>query len=673
MRRALQRLIAMMALLLPAIGAGAQISPGPLAAAHRQLEGTGNCGQCHAPRKGSISQLCVNCHREIGWLLERGRGFHARSAASEKKECARCHPDHAGRDFALISWPGGAPDRFDHREAGWPLEQSHRDVKCETCHAPEYRTGAAAALSRRRASAGWVGLETSCVSCHRDDDAHKGALTQGCETCHDAGDWKRAVRFNHDSTAYALTGEHRTTSCDACHSSARLPVMRDMAGERIPIYKPVPFRECSSCHRDPHQGRMSSKCGECHTTNGFDSVSRSDFNHALTRYALKGRHASVSCAGCHGANLERPRPAFGTCATCHVDPHQGEATLRGSAADCAACHRVEGFAPATYTARDHASAPYPLSGKHVVAPCGSCHRASATVGIRSAAPRRLRMPYGRCEDCHSDAHAGQLSARGAASCATCHAVTGWTPSVFAAAEHARLSLPLEGGHAEATCRACHGPVRPGLPAHRDRTTLGEAGVALRLDAACGSCHADPHGRTFTLSAEGRTPACQDCHTVRRWGPSTVDVARHAAFSFALDGAHRAVACSACHAELRGPHQPTSTLVMAARGIRRLSFTPRPVATCASCHESPHGTQFAQRKDGGECESCHSVNAFAPADRFDHERDASFSLKGSHARVACARCHVSAPASGAAPSTQYRPLSARCESCHSRRELAEVRS
>lgn len=662
MRRA-TRLMLAMSFLIPAGAAHGQISPGPLAAAHRHLEGAGNCGQCHALRKGSVSQMCSNCHREIGWLVERGRGFHARSAVAGKKECASCHPDHAGRDFALISWPGGSPARFDHREAGWTLEQSHRDVKCEDCHATAYRNGPAAALSPGRQAAGWTGLETPCVSCHRDDDAHKGALAQRCETCHDAGDWKRAVRFNHDSTAYALTGEHRKVACDACHEAARLPLKRDAAGGRIPVYKPVPFQECSSCHRDPHQGRMSSKCAECHATTGFARVNRGDFNHALTRYPLKGQHARVSCAGCHGANLAQARPAFGTCAACHADPHRGEATLRGAPADCGACHRVEGYAPSTYTAREHASAPYALQGKHLGVSCGGCHRREAD-GPRSQRPRLLRMAYARCEDCHADVHGGQLAGRRDASCASCHAVNGWTPSLFSAVAHGRLSLPLEGRHAEVPCSACHSAVRPGLSADAATVSLGSANVALRLDAACGTCHVDPHGRGFAASG-ARAPACRDCHDARQWGPSTVDAVRHATFSFVLEGAHRAVACNACHAELRGRRRPESTLLLAARSATSLPFARRPLTTCASCHESPHGTQFAARKDGGACESCHSVNAFVPAERFDHERDASFSLKGAHVRVACARCHVPAPGTTV---TTYRSLSGKCESCHTKQEV-----
>jgi hypothetical protein len=493
------------------------------------------------------------------------------------------------------------------------------------------------------------------------DDVHRGALNARCETCHDAGDWERAVRFNHDSTKYALTGEHRQVSCDDCHASARLPLVRDVTGERIPVYKPVPHQECSSCHRDPHQGRLASSCGECHTTRGFGIVDRRDFNHALTRYPLKGRHARQSCAGCHGENMARSSPQFATCAGCHADPHEGEATLRGAPADCGACHGVEGFSPSTYTARQHGSAPYALEGNHLNVSCGGCHRPSTTTkGSRTA--RQLRMPFAKCEDCHTDAHAGQLAGRTETRCASCHAVGGWAPSLYSPKQHGALTLALDGRHSEIACGACHGLTRAGLPSHANASALGDAKVAFRLDPACGSCHVDVHDRRTSRTSAWSGATCKDCHASRQWNPSLVDARVHGTFSYPLEGAHRAVACSGCHTELRGGQRTASTLLASPRNVARLPFTPRQSTTCASCHETPHGSQFAARKDRGACESCHSVQAFAPADRFDHERDASFALKGAHAKVACARCHTAAPDTTAP--VRYRPVSARCESCHS---------
>ena len=58
--------------------AGAQISPGPLSAAHASLDGPLNCAKCHAGGKESMTSRCLTCHREITWLADRNRGFHAR-------------------------------------------------------------------------------------------------------------------------------------------------------------------------------------------------------------------------------------------------------------------------------------------------------------------------------------------------------------------------------------------------------------------------------------------------------------------------------------------------------------------------------------------------------------------------------------------------------------------
>jgi hypothetical protein len=110
---------------------------------------------------------------------------------------------------------------------------------------------------------------------------------------------------------------------------------------------------------------------------------------------------------------------------------------------------------------------------------------------------------------------------------------------------------------------------------------------------------------------------------------------------------------------------TSTLLLNSRAVPKLPFGEQR-NTCAACHDTPHGNQFAVRKDRGECASCHGVDAFAPATRFDHNRDASFKLDGAHAKTACSACHSAARAATGASTVVYRGLSARCESCHSGR-------
>jgi hypothetical protein len=504
------------------------------------------------------------------------------------------------------------------------------------------------------------------VSCHASDDAHRGALKGSCESCHDSRDWKNAPRFAHDSTNYPLTGKHTAVACNDCHVSKRLPVQQDAQGRSIPIYSPVPFRGCGDCHDDPHRGRLSTRCAECHNTQGFAAIEERAFNHGLTRYPLKGRHGRLACASCHGAGLAKPKPSFDRCSGCHSDPHNGSASSAGKPVDCEACHRVDGFSPSTFTVGQHSSSPYALEGRHAQVSCVKCHSPSR-VPDRAAGARpvaRIRMPFGRCTDCHGDAHAGQLASRAEkGACEECHVVAGWAPSTYSIARHETLRTRLDGRHGEIPCRACHGATRAGLPQPAPASSLGAGLVAVTLPASqCADCHVDPHqGRYANGGAQAMDGSCGACHSPRSFRPSLVDAKLHQRFAFPLEGAHRAVGCVACHSELqRAP--ATSTLVLSNRGITSLPASTG-TRTCVACHENPHGDQFADRRN--RCESCHGDQAFAPASRFDHDRSSSFPLGGSHARIACARCHVPKDVAGAR-TTIYRPLSGKCESCHGRR-------
>ena len=555
--------------------ARAQISPGPLARPHAQFDGTLQCGKCHAGGRGGgkeqMTGLCVGCHKEIGWLTQRNRGLHGTPAVKAQR-CASCHPEHAGRDFALVSWEGGTPQKFDHAKAGFPLEGSHAREKCSACHKPAFRVSPAARLSQRpRLDSGWwIGLERSCTSCH--EDAHRGALDQNCLKCHDVEHWKPAPRFDHARTNYPLTGAHTTVKCNDCHLAPRLQLASDAHGVPIPKYRPLEHGECVSCHTDVHRGSLGNVCSRCHQTTSFKTINRASFDHDRTRYPLRGRHVEVACEKCHdfsAGQVARSKP-FATCNGCHTpDPHAGTATLAGRVVDCTGCHSVEGWRPSLYTVAQHKQTRYPLQGRHATA---------------------------RCADCHV------------------------------------------------------------------KTPAGDPGGVVQMRPAtsdCTSCHVDVHAN--------RLPQCTDCHDLQGFRPSKVAVAEHQRFRFALDGAHGAVPCAGCHDAMK--RQPmTSTLKLAGFTGPPMSFT-APAGGCRGCHgdEDPHGGQFARRPAGDGCEICHGTESFRPASRFDHDRDAAFSLKGAHAGVACARCHKTQPARAGARSTApvivYRPVPTACEACH----------
>lgn len=615
-----------------------------------------------------MPRVCLACHREIGWLVERNRGLHARERATP---CQSCHPDHAGRDFALVSWKEGAPERFDHQRAGFRLELSHAKAKCEACHAAKYRVSPAAALAPQK-GAHWTGLETGCTACH--EDVHQGALDKDCTKCHDAGKWVLAPGFDHKTTRYPLTGAHDTVSCDGCHLAKRLPLRLAATGKPIPVYKPLQFGECSSCHADPHKGKFGAECSSCHVTASFRKIDKDNFDHEKTRYPLRGKHAAVACAKCHApGDPAGKKPPFARCADCHRDdPHAGTAKLAGAVADCASCHKVEGWTPATYTVADHDRAPYRLEGRHREVRCAECHQKrppGVPAAVLGSAGVQLRPASKACRDCHADDHGGQLAQRpDKGACEACHRVAGWDQTTYGIAEHAKLRLPLDGKHATIRCGACHAADRKGLPGFANVAALGKARVLMKLASAeCASCHVDVHDGRFAQGGERAKPeGCAACHDARAFRPSTVAAAQHERYAFRLEGAHRATPCVACHADLKTTAGGSFLLAAA-----RKPATPLALAVakrdCADCHasESPHGDQFAGRKDRGACEACHSVAAFAPADRFDHDRDASFSLAGAHARVPCAKCHVpdAQAAARGGVRVRYRPLSGKCESCH----------
>ncbi len=660
-------------LALSALGAGrlaAQISPGPLSRAHQSLEGARNCTQCHGNGgKDAMNGQCVNCHGEVGSKLLDQRGFHA-SAEVRGQRCASCHPDHAGVDFNLIKWPGAGRDQFPHQRTGWPLEQSHARVQCTACHTPKLQTGAELRLAPRGSTPHWIGLGTTCASCH--EDIHRGALGTTCTKCHDVGKWTRTPGFNHDSTSYPLTDKHQAVACNKCHAAAGLSPRRDAAGKPIPIYQPVPHTTCSACHTDPHNGGLGTECASCHTTRGFKVIDKQRFDHQRTRYPLQGRHTAVACARCHGGfgTATEKKPAFATCQGCHRDAHQGTATLAGAKVDCASCHVVTGFTPASFTVAQHRQTAYPLDGKHATTRCDACHRKDATAaGLAKWGSARvvIRPVSTTCRSCHADDHGTQLASRpDGGACSACHTSAGWTPTTFGVAAHAKLKLPLTGKHASVSCKACHAADRPGLPPLTVTAALGKVKLRFTLtEVQCANCHQDVHRGRFATARDSVPPiGCQECHDAEAFRPSTLDVARHTLTGFALEGAHRATPCVVCHKTLATPHARTAALVRAPAVAAPALEAP---TTCTACHETPHGDQFDGRPDGGRCAACHDAVAFAPAGRFDHTRDTKFTLKGAHERVPCASCHKIQPVAGQPARQQFRPLSTKCESCHAGKE------
>jgi len=518
------------------------VTPGPLSNVHARLEA--HCDSCHTSfSKTAQNARCAACHKGIGADIAQGSHFHGKFAPARSGTCKGCHSEHRGRGFGLIQFNRAT---FNHALSEYPLTGAHQRVTCTACHGPthQYRglardcascharkdphrgqlgrncqnchTTAAwkgplrfdhsqtrfqlsgahrtAACLSCHAGQRWKGLGTTCVACHKQDDAHKGTRGANCAGCHATTAWK-AVTFDHSSTGYPLIGGHATAACAGCHGPGNANLH--------------PARTCNTCHArdDAHKGTNGTDCANCHSPRAWKQVS---FDHdRMTSFPLKGAHRAAACAGCHKQPPKIAKPPI-TCNACHAkdDAHKG-----GNGQDCERCHTEKAWKSVSF---NHATMTrFPLLGKHAQVRCETCH-------VHPANEVKLVT---QCGSCHAkdDAHSGKLGG----DCQRCHSSESWKTGIRF--DHDLTRFPLLGKHSTLECTSCH--------AGKDFTAKG---------LACAACHEDKrHAGTL-----GTPAPCQKCHVTTAWKAWTFD--HDHATSFALTGRHRGLICSACHVRAGDP-------------------------------------------------------------------------------------------------------------------------
>jgi hypothetical protein len=484
-----------------------------------------------------------------------------------------------------------------------------------------------------------------CLACHtalkQRLDAGRGLHARAdykkCETCHvdhqgravELVWWGKKGReaFEHRDTGYLLEGKHARLACEACHQAKYLQDAKALGQGSVDTARTYLGlgAACLACHADEHRGQfVKADCRSCHSMDAWKPAS--GFDHARTSYPLTGRHAPVACDKCHAAAADASGAAFRKyggvafqqCTSCHADAHKGRL-----GAACASCHTTAGWSIVQKTSFDHDKTAYPLRERHVAVACDKCHTAGRTAALR----------HDSCTACHHDAHRGEFAKRAdKGRCEACHDVRGFTPARFGPDEHQKSAYPLAGSHLAVACDACH------------RRPSGQKTAGYRLTyARCTDCHKDPHkGETDKYAPKA---GCETCHRVDSWRKVVFE---HEATRFPLAGGHVKAACGACHKK---------TDVGTAR--ERTRFTGLPLV-CESCHRDVHAGQFVVA-GATRCERCHGIDAWK-ADRFDHNRDASYRLDGAHAKVACAKCHKPEKREGR-PVARYKPLASNCRDCH----------
>ncbi|HJT88092.1 MAG TPA: cytochrome c3 family protein, partial [Bryobacteraceae bacterium] len=327
--------------------------------------------------------------------------------------------------------------------------------------------------------------------------------------------------FDHRLTGYPLVGKHAALKCEQCHNpkhisaADRKRIMVHDLGVTFEGLHPA----CLTCHEDQHAGQLGTDCEKCHDSSRWKPVKT--FDHSTTHFPLTGKHQEVECAKCHRPTAADPKViqytglAFGTCTTCHQDPHHG-----AFAARCETCHNTDSWKrlPAV-SGFDHSQTKFPLTGKHEGLACLKCHK---------DANFKAPVAHAQCMDCHQDQHKGQFAGRADhGECGSCHVDTGWKPATFTNASHRNTRYPLTGKHEALACEKCHAP----------------AGLDTNYHPAfqaCLDCHKDLHGGQF--AAAPHRNRCEDCHNVNGFQPALFSLSQHQATRFALKDSHAAVVC-----------------------------------------------------------------------------------------------------------------------------------
>lgn len=526
-----------------------------------------------APRHATYMALVVAICALLG-SAQRGAAESLPEAGnphgSYREECSLCHGPEGWK-------PATISEKFDHGASGFALSGAHAATRCTNCHGSlEFRE-----------------TPSACMDCH--EDIHQGELGTACDRCHDTRSFLDRTRMQreHSTFRFPLTGAHLGLDCQSCHTP-------QPQGHAVYLTTPT---ECMACHRadydatsEPDHGEagFSTDCASCHGTTTWVDAS---YDHASTDFPLTGAHKSEPCSSCHGDGVYDGKDT--DCFACHADdynsasePNHREA---GFPTECTNCHDTKTWTGATF---DHDASDFPLTGAHKSEPCSSCHGDGVYQGKDT-----------ECYACHADDfNAASDPDHGDAGfpheCATCHSTQTWVGATF---NHSNTDFPLSGAHAGAACRDCHGD-----------------GVYQGKSTLCVDCHRDEYTQSTAphhVAAHFAT-TCEDCHSTNSWSGGQYD---HAATDFPLTGAHRAAACSSCHAD--AVYQGKSD-------------------DCYDCHKAEYDdARDPNHRTAGfptDCAACHGTNTWDGA-TFDHDDQYFPIYSGKHRGEwsACSDCHTNA--------------------------------
>ena len=277
------------------------------------------CTDCHINNNYNITNTtCVSCH-QTDYNTATTPVNHV--AANFPTTCETCHD--------TVLWTDGT---FNHASTGFTLTGAHTvpPRACSDCH---------------KGASPYALNSTACVTCHLTDyngTTNPNHVTSGfpqqCDLCHDTTVWTDST-FNHNNTAFPLTGAHTTTACALCHVNGN--------------YTTLPTT-CVGCHQTDYNNTTNpghsaqpqffpTTCTTCHTTTAWTGAT---FNHTqYTQFSINHGNANGVCATCH---INSNNYSVFQCTACHGGNNAanfGHPNVNGyvyNSINCYQCHSSGG-------------------------------------------------------------------------------------------------------------------------------------------------------------------------------------------------------------------------------------------------------------------------------------------------------------------------------------------
>jgi hypothetical protein len=178
------------------------------------------CTDCHKKQKEwnfrGIGIKCSDCHKDV----------HQGNIPAKyypESDCKTCHNETRWSEIT-----------FNHAKTEFKLAGAHIKSSCRACH---YKEDSNAVVWQK-----FSGLDKNCSNCHIDKhfkQFEKNGVTN-CTECHDTDNWKPS-KFNHNNTAFRLTGKHIKVPCEKCHKPQQ-------EGSSFYVNYKLKVYTCESCH-----------------------------------------------------------------------------------------------------------------------------------------------------------------------------------------------------------------------------------------------------------------------------------------------------------------------------------------------------------------------------------------------------------------------------------------